>query len=232
MTNTIPNVPHELKPCPFCGGEADPKGWMSSDGAQGPACDSCGATANSADEWNARASSPANHVEDVRAMVAAPSSAGVDGLEVETYLHTMHMELGQTEQFCSKWKGDPFGVSGVDYSSTYSVTSEPLCRLSDAQAIIDGLRGEVDKLMTTFVRVADHLHIDCEKAKSAPGKPSDVFIAAIDQQAQRIGELEGLLLRVQVSLSLDDTEWGYSGAEKYKLLADIRAALSAGKEGE
>ena len=27
-------------------------------------------------------------------------------------------------------------------------------------------------------------------------------------------------------------EWGYSGAEKYKLLADIRAALSAGKEGE
>jgi hypothetical protein len=53
-----------------------------------------------------------------------------------------------------------------------------------------------------------------------------------DQQAKRIGELEELLLRVQVSLSLDDTEWGYSGAEKYKLLADIRAALSAGKEGE
>ena len=48
---------------------------------------------------------------------------------------------------------------------------------------------------------------------------------------QRIDELEVLLLRVQVSLSLDDTEWGYSGAEKYKLLADIRAALSAGKEG-
>ena len=53
-----------------------------------------------------------------------------------------------------------------------------------------------------------------------------------DQQAQRIGELEGLLLRVQVSLSLDDTEWGYSGAEKYKLLADIRAALSAGKDSD
>ena len=46
----------------------------------------------------------------------------------------------------------------------------------------------------------------------------------------RIGELEELLLRVQVSLSLDDTEWGYSGAEKYKLLADIRAALSSGKD--
>lgn len=53
-----------------------------------------------------------------------------------------------------------------------------------------------------------------------------------DQQARRIGELEGLLLRVQVSLSLDDTEWGYSGAEKYKLLADIRAAMSAGKDSD
>ena len=49
---------------------------------------------------------------------------------------------------------------------------------------------------------------------------------------QRIGEMERLLLRVQVSLSLDDTEWGYSGAEKYKLLSDIRAALSSGKKGE
>lgn len=71
---------------------------------------------------------------ELRDLLSAPSPAGVDGLEVATFLHTMHMELGQTEQFCSKWQGDPFGVSGVDYSSTYSVTSEPLCRLSDAQA--------------------------------------------------------------------------------------------------
>ena len=78
--------------------------------------------------------------------LSAPSPAGVDGLEVETYLHTMHMELGQTEQFCSKWKGDPFGIAGEDYSSTYAVTSDPLCRLSDAQAIIDGLRREAARL--------------------------------------------------------------------------------------
>ena len=38
--------------------------------------------------------------------------------------------------------------------------------------------------------------------------------------------LEGLLQRVQVAMSLDDTEWGYSGTEKYTLLADIKAALS------
>ena len=42
--------------------------------------------------------------------------------------------------------------------------------------------------------------------------------------------LRELLMRVQVSMSLDDTEWGYSGAEKYKLLTDIRAALASGKE--
>ena len=57
-----------------------------------------------------------------------------------------------------------------------------------------------------------------------------VAVENCDLFRARIVELEGLLLRVQVSLSLDDTEWGYSGAEKYKLLADIRAALSAGNE--
>ena len=128
------------------------------------------------------ASSSANHVEDVRAMVADPSPAGVDGLEVETYLHTMHMELGQTEQFCSKWKGDPFGVSGVDYSSTYSVTSEPLCRLSDAKAIIDGLRGENERIRLNIAEYNEA--ISCYQSER-------------DQQAKRIGELEGLLRHAQ-----------------------------------
>lgn len=56
---------------------------------------------------------------------------------------------------------------------------------------------------------------------------ADELIACLEgeiaKRDARIVELNGLLLRVQVSLSLDDTEWGYSGAEKYKLLADIRA---------
>jgi len=59
-----------------------------------------------------------------------------------------------------------------------------LCRLSDAQAIIDGLRGE------------------------------------IDQQAQRIGELEGLLRESYSFLPSAFTD----------LLYRIDAALSAGKE--
>ena len=103
----------------------------------------------------------------------------------------------------------PAGVDGWD------VAGDILKKLSAAQAIIDGLRGEVADLGSMLATVSKAgLRVRTER----------------DQQARRIVELEGLLLRVQVSLSLDDTEWGYSGAEKYKLLADIRAALAAGKE--
>ena len=105
----------------------------------------------------------------------------------------------------------PAGVDGWD------VAGDIFEKLSAAQAIIDGLRGEVE-VMTQHASNYSLMFEECAEER--------------DQQAKRIGELERLLLRVQVSLSLDDTEWGYSGAEKYKLLADIRAALSAGKEGE
>ena len=135
--------------------------------------------------------------DELRALLSATSPAGVDGLkryEVFPYLDDEVAEI----DICESDDG-----SFVKYE--------------DAQAIIDGLRGEVADLRSMLATVS--------KA-GLRGRTER------DQQAQRIGELEGLLLRVQVSLSLDDTEWGYSGAEKYKLLADIRAALSAGKEVE
>ena len=44
----------ELKPCPFCGHkEIDPRGWASAD-KHGPACDWCGATAETTVAWNLR----------------------------------------------------------------------------------------------------------------------------------------------------------------------------------
>ena len=137
-----------------------------------------------------------NTLSDIRALLSATSPDGVDGLkryEVFPYLDDEVAEI----DICESDDG-----SFVKYE--------------DAQAIIDGLRGEVAQLQSMLATVS----------KAGIRVRTDR-----DQQAQRIGELEGLLLRVQVSLSLDDTEWGYSGAEKYKLLADIRAALSAGKEG-
>lgn len=46
---------NELMPCPFCGCEnIDPQGWMSLE-KEGPECDECGATAESAEAWNRRA---------------------------------------------------------------------------------------------------------------------------------------------------------------------------------
>ncbi|MCA8251809.1 Lar family restriction alleviation protein [Burkholderia sp. AU31624] len=45
-----------VDPCPFCGSEnVDPKGWLANDGRSGPACDECGATAESIEGWNRRA---------------------------------------------------------------------------------------------------------------------------------------------------------------------------------
>lgn len=44
---------------------------------------------------------------------------------------------------------------------------------------IEALEAERDALWETFIRVANMLDIDTDKARSAPGKPSDVFAAAI-----------------------------------------------------
>ncbi|WP_262278665.1 hypothetical protein [Pseudomonas aeruginosa] len=42
-------------PCPFCGGEVDPTGWLRGDGTRGPECNDCGATARSMEAWQTRA---------------------------------------------------------------------------------------------------------------------------------------------------------------------------------
>lgn len=42
------------KPCPFCGGEVDPAGWLNGEGERGPECETCGATAPSLQRWNTR----------------------------------------------------------------------------------------------------------------------------------------------------------------------------------
>ncbi|HCF5915432.1 TPA: hypothetical protein NIH48_004877 [Pseudomonas aeruginosa] len=44
----------EPAPCPFCGGEVDPTGWLRGDGARGPECNYCGATARSMEAWQTR----------------------------------------------------------------------------------------------------------------------------------------------------------------------------------
>lgn len=49
MSNAEKNAP-----CPFCGGQVDPTGWLRNDGVQGPECENCGATAPTLALWNCR----------------------------------------------------------------------------------------------------------------------------------------------------------------------------------
>ena len=231
MTNTINNVPRELLE------RVLNAGWGSE-------------TVNALDDLRdflESAPSPADHVEDARAMVAKPSPAGVDGLEVRAYEHVLHMELGQREFFFSEIEELPFGVKGEDFSATYNVTSEPLCRLSAAQAIIDGLRGKVAEERAKVAQLEEGIPRIMEASYQ--------FRQQRDQQAQRIGELEAALEFACKSLAQVTSSDGSGHAdiavsvlrmagrkeadasqivESYKAGAKWRidAALSAGKEGE
>ena len=53
-------------------------------------------------------------------------------------------------------------------------------RLMVAEELAATYAARIDALMLTFAKVCEHLGIDPEAARSAPGKPSDVLIAAID----------------------------------------------------
>ncbi|ONM43116.1 hypothetical protein BXT89_14270 [Halopseudomonas pachastrellae] len=63
-------------PCPFCGCDVDPKGWLRGDGVRGPECDNCGATAASLEAWNKRTTpQPApTAAQDVAGLVEALQS--------------------------------------------------------------------------------------------------------------------------------------------------------------
>ncbi|MCG8907317.1 hypothetical protein [Pseudomonas sp. DP-17] len=67
-------------PCPFCGGEVDPTGWLRGDGVRGPECDGCGATAPSMEVWEQRAAlaqpSPAPELERPEVVAWCTESGG------------------------------------------------------------------------------------------------------------------------------------------------------------
>jgi len=141
MTNTIPNVPRELLE------RVLNAGWGSE-------------TVNALDDLRdflESAPSPANHVEDVRAMVAAPSPAGVDGLEVVAWVTTGFSGKSRTRRAFTV-NADDAARQHTNWTPHYrQVTTDQLCRLSDAQAIIDGLRGEVDQQAQRIGELASHL---------------------------------------------------------------------------
>lgn len=200
MTNTIPNVPRELKPCPFCGGEPNltTADYVYDDLTPMPVveCKSCSAWVQ-ADDWNTR----------------APSPAGVEGLEVVGVRVT------------SDGFGSYIADSAMGMPATFpGEAREPLCRLSSASSIIIGLREKIERLQFSLeVAKTDELsaavYAETESIKHSLWDTEKER----DQQAQRIGELEGLLRSCLPALS----DGGCAA-----LANRIDAALSAGKDSD
>ena len=136
------------------------------------------------------------------AMLAnAPSPAGVDVLEVIGWYTEDHLDdksaTTYSREVANRWLAKGWPVIGI-------------ANESDAQAIIDGLRGGVG----------------AQRVKTCTAlKERNDAREERDQQAQRIGELEGLLRDCYPGC-------GLTARQTQSIRERIDAALAAGKEGE
>lgn len=155
-------------------------------------------------ESNGYAADEVEVVDELRALLSAPSPAGVDGLEVVAWqlgCQTMGGDVGYVLSWNKSGAGVCSRLNGEEHERA-------LCRLSDAQAIIDGLRGENERIRLNIAEYNEA--IACYQSER-------------DQHAQRIAEMEGLLRSCLPALS----DGGCAA-----LANRIAAALSAGNGGE
>ena len=137
---------------------------------------------------------------DLSSVLAAPS--GTPAMPVKAYYHEVPNEYGGLNK-------------SVGLEVRKAFIDAPLVLESDAQAIIDGLRGENERIRLNIAEYNEA--IACYQSER-------------DQQAQRIGELEGLLREVHGWI--DESARVYRHNSTSVMLYRIDAALSAGKEGE
>lgn len=199
--------------------------------------------------------------DEIRAILSAPSPAGVDG-PVRNFKTREGYDVW--DKLCAIPKfGFLIGPSGgvvkvadignwIDRDEAQSVVDEAQCEVnllrheaSDAQSIIDGLRGEVERLQRAEKNDAI--------AYKAALERQDELRTERDKQAQRIGELEGLLRDSAELIKHGVFEDGYCccgssvdshglgdghspvdalAYHAWQVCERIDAALSAGKEGE
>lgn len=107
---------------------------------------------------------------EIRALLSAPSPAGVDGCKgkncgaTDGASHSAEC-IAEHEQACGRADSNGLPVVACLIGGEPSLTpcpvrgvvNEPLCRLSDAQATIDGLRGEADQQAQRIGELASHL---------------------------------------------------------------------------
>ncbi len=170
MTNTIPNVPRQL--LERAATSIEQRMCIQCEGV--PCC----------------MPESLNTLSDIRALLSAPSPAGVDGLNTDRN---------------AAFKACP--ESGCDWGSFYLGWK---ARGEVEQAIIDGLRGEIE-VMTQHANNYSRMFEECAEER--------------DQQDQRICELASHLEFAVTMLTV-------AGLAGNAQVAAMRAALSAGKEGE
>ena len=148
--------------------------------------------------------------DEIRAILSAPSPAGVDGLEVIGWYTDDHLDdksaTTYSREVADRWLAKGWPVNGI-------------ANAADAQAIIDGLRGEVARLR----------------------EERDSFQRIGIRQIEHRYQLAALLLekfpRIDphhpITLSEVDHCCEYVlHKDRERLHCAIDAALSAGKEGE
>lgn len=133
--------------------------------------------------------SAGNALVAARAVLAFPSTTGetVPGDEPVAYLHTMHMEGGQTYDRLTAWNGvdedEPsrtaFGFPGRDYSEEYRVTTTPLYA-SPKQAPV--YQGEVERL-----REVARMVVEASDLAGFSGPLGDAARAALSPSSPRRG---------------------------------------------
>ena len=162
--------------------------------------------------------------EELRTILSAPSPAGVDGLAVSSSgWFSLVMNAAAELETASYSITDPdakrVAQSGADYYRSKAKSAQVVF-LSDAQAIIDGLRGENERIRLNIAEYNEA--ISCYQSER-------------DQQAQRIGELEGLLRESGKTIhKLQAEQPNPLRIARYldAMRAKIDTALSAGKDGE
>ncbi|HAB02481.1 MAG TPA: hypothetical protein DCE25_05950 [Pseudomonas sp.] len=158
----------ENAPCPFCGGQVDPEGWLRDDGVRGPECESCGATAPNLALWNG----------------AHPAQQ--DKGDAVWYEHAMRDEKGRPFQFqVTRDKEPAFGKADVDYDHLYSVTVDPLYKHADP--------AELERLRKELLRwrgIAEILQVDAAKL-------SDDGVEFMTRAKHAEADLERLQRRIQ-----------------------------------
>lgn len=171
-------------------------------------------------EWCCATEAHAAIAELEAELAAAPSPAGVDGLAVSSSgWFSLVMNAAAELETASYSITDPdakrVAQSGADYYRSKAKSAQVVC-LSDAQAIIDGLRGECQRLQQELRLRQSQIESSGRIAERAQ-RFSVLLRTERDQQAQRIGELEELLGEALDGVT--DELW-----------QRIDAALSAGKE--